>query len=62
MASHRLPLFFMAMIIITKQKRLTITVKAFFSDKYFFITADLRICWIFYILTNLRVLALASAF
>jgi hypothetical protein len=46
MASHRLPSFFMAMIIITKQKTLTTTVSAFFSDKYFFMSAGLRIDWI----------------
>jgi len=34
------------MIIITKQNRLTITVNAFFSDKYFFIKDFLQLVWI----------------
>ena len=41
-ASHRLPSFFIETIIMTKQNTLATTVNAFFSDKYFFMLADLR--------------------
>jgi hypothetical protein len=41
-ASHRLPSFFIAMIIMTKQNKLAITVSAFFSDKYRFMLAELK--------------------
>jgi hypothetical protein len=42
MASQRLPLFLMETIIMTKQNALATTVNAFFSDKYFFMLAELK--------------------
>jgi len=41
-ASHNEALVIKALIIMIKQKTATITVKAFFSVKYFFITVDLH--------------------
>jgi hypothetical protein len=42
MASHKLPSFLMAIIIMTKQNRLVTTVSAFFSDKYFLILVGFK--------------------
>lgn len=42
MASHREALVAMALIIMMKLNKATITVKAFFSVKYFFIIGGLR--------------------
>lgn len=42
MASHIEALLINALIIITKLNKATITVKAFFSEKYFFIAMDLH--------------------
>lgn len=42
MASHREPLVTKALIIMIKLNKATITVRAFFSVKYFFISMDLH--------------------